>query len=384
MTSRGTDRPRCQREHKEHNPFEIAEEQNIMPATLRRSRSKRGALLPRRNSKKPMKLKRQPAQRSTAHQAQLQAQQARAARAMDWPLDYIKSREFTAPNAAKGVLGPMPQPASPARKAKAPAGLPPYLASLYEVPLLSREQEQHLFRRYNFLKHRVSKMRSRLDPSQPDARLLDEMEELYRQAVETKNQIIRANLRLVVSIAKKYISDLDGLFDLISDGNMSLLKAVEKFDYSLGFKFSTYATWAIRKNYVREYVTRVRHVDRFHTSQDEVLESAADDRSDGYRQEIEQQQRQSQVDQMLGCLSPRELDIIVQRYGLNGCPRAHTLKEVGERLGISKERVRQLATRALGKLREASESLPGGAELFEQNTSGAASEHSVDAMSTAA
>jgi RNA polymerase primary sigma factor/RNA polymerase sigma factor len=303
---------------------------------------------------------------------------------MEWPLDYIKNREFTAPHAAKRILGPMPQPAAAARKAKAPAGLPPYLASLYEVPLLSKEQEQHLFRKYNFLKHRVSKLRSRLDPSRPDVRLLDEMEELYRQAVDAKNQIVRANLRLVVSIAKKYVSDLDGLFDLISDGNMSLLKAVEKFDYSLGFKFSTYATWAIKKNYARDYTTRVRHVDRFHTSQEEVLDSAADARSDYFRQEIEQQQRQSHVARMLGCLSPRELDIIVQRYGLNDCPRAHTLKEVGQRLGVSKERVRQIVTRALGKLRDAAESLPEGSGLFDPGTSDAAVEHSVNVIPIAA
>jgi RNA polymerase primary sigma factor len=113
--------------------------------------------------------------------------------------------------------------------------LPPYLASLYEVSLLTREQEMHLFRQYNYLKYRASALRESLDPKRPNARVMDQLESDYEQAVETKNKIVRANLRLVVSIAKKHVSDQDRLFDLVSDGNISLYKAVEKFDYTLGY-----------------------------------------------------------------------------------------------------------------------------------------------------
>ena len=80
---------------------------------------------------------------------------------------------------------------------------------------------------------------------------MDEIERLYDQAVTVKNQIVRANLRLVVSIAKRHVGPTDNFFELVSDGNMSLIRAAEKFDYARGNKFSTYASWAIMKNFAR-------------------------------------------------------------------------------------------------------------------------------------
>ena len=82
-------------------------------------------------------------------------------------------------------LGPMPESDTPARKVRRPAGLPPYLASLYEMPLLTREQEQHVFRKYNYLKYRAGKLREELDPAAPKSSLMDEIEALYQQAIET-------------------------------------------------------------------------------------------------------------------------------------------------------------------------------------------------------
>ena len=108
---------------------------------------------------------------------------------------------------------------------------------------------------------------------------MEKIEDLYRQALEVKNAIVRANLRLVVAIAKKYVGSQEGLFDLVSEGNMSLLRAVEKFDYTRGNKFSTYATWAIKKNYARAYNNRVRQEARFRTSLDETLDAAAEERA---------------------------------------------------------------------------------------------------------
>ena len=130
--------------------------------------------------------------------------ECRAARIMKLPLDYIDNSRFSRKGAEKACLGPMPKCKTSTRKARRPAGLPPYLASLYEIPLLSREQEQHLFRMYNYLKYKASKLRGQLDALRPKASIMDEIELLYERIVEIKNQISKANLRLVVSIAKRH------------------------------------------------------------------------------------------------------------------------------------------------------------------------------------
>jgi RNA polymerase primary sigma factor/RNA polymerase sigma factor len=265
----------------------------------------------------------------------------------------MPSREFTRVNAAERILAPTPlAPATP-RKPRQPAGLPPYLASLYEVPLLTAEQERHLFRKYNYLKFLASKFRGDLNPSRPQLRLLARIEQLYAQAVETKNQIIRANLRLVVAVAKKYAFGQDNFFEVVSEGNMSLMKAIEKFDYTRGFKFSTYATWALQRNYARDYVTTAKHTDRFRTSQEERLDWAADRRANHFEEERLQAKREDQVEQILGCLSDRERHIIAKRFGLGVAHEGQTLKQVSIDLGVSKERIRQLEARALAKLRNA-------------------------------
>ena len=88
----------------------------------------------------------------------------RARRILELPLDYMYHESFDKANAEKEILSPMPVPATPTKKVRGPSGLPPYLAALYEVPLLTREQEYHLFRRFNYLKHKATKLRQKLDP----------------------------------------------------------------------------------------------------------------------------------------------------------------------------------------------------------------------------
>jgi RNA polymerase primary sigma factor len=171
----------------------------------------------------------------------------RAKRILDLPLDYMYNEEFDRSNADRQILGSMPESNEPRKRARIPSGLPHYLASLYEVPLLTREQEQHLFRKFNYLKHKANKLREELDPARAKCSVMDRIEQLYDEAVKTKNQIVQANLRLVVSIAKRHVNSTDDFFGLVSDGNMSLIRAVEKFDYARGNKFSTYASWAIMK-----------------------------------------------------------------------------------------------------------------------------------------
>jgi len=277
---------------------------------------------------------------------------------MDLPLDHIPNEQFARVRSEKrdkGILGPMPAGDAVVKKARLPAGLPPYLASLYEVPLLTREQEGHLFRKMNHLKFKASKLREKLDMGRPRAGLMDQIERRYKEAVATKNQIIRANLRLVVSIAKRHVGPVENFFDLVSDGNMSLIRAVEKFDFARGNKFSTYASWAIMKNYARTIPDEHRQRDRFRTSHGEMFTSAEDDRSDQFEQEAAQLRREANVEKILGSLDEREQKIITRRFGLRRGEEPLTLKQVGAELGVTKERIRQIEARALSKLRKAAE-----------------------------
>lgn len=298
--------------------------------------------------------------------------EVRAQNIMELPLEFMDSPEFHRKSAEKKIVQEeMPVSEGGSRKAKPPAGLPRYLASLYETPLLSREQEQYLFRKYNFLKYQAAKLRSQLNPAQAKTSLMDQIEKIYEQAVKTKNKIVQANLRLVVSIAKKHVVANEDFFQLVSDGNMSLIRAVEKFDYTRGNKFSTYASWAIMKNFARTIPSEFKQRDRFRPTSEELFLSRPDTRTDRYTEESEQQRRTEQVNRILEKLDDREQQIIISRFGLDYSEEPQTLKEVGEKMGVTKERIRQIETRALNKLRiacrESNIDLPEGFLEFESD-----------------
>src|SRR4051794_19496855 len=277
----------------------------------------------------------------------------RARRLLENKLEFMDDAAFRDPKEVAEIMGPYPQPAAAIRprRSRAPEGLPPYLVSLYDVPLLTREQERHLFRKMNYLKYRAHQLRETLDPAACEASDLDAIEQLQEEALELKNQIIRANLRLVVSIAKKRVGPTNNFFELVSDGNMSLIRAVEKFDASRGFKFSTYASWAIMKNFTRSIPEEKHRRDRFVTGHEEMFEIAPDIRSDAYEQESGHRRSQEIVQGMLGRLNDRERRVLVSRYGIGGAD-AQTLEQLGRELGVTKERVRQIESRAQEKLRK--------------------------------
>jgi RNA polymerase sigma factor (sigma-70 family) len=283
----------------------------------------------------------------------------RARRILDEKLDFIPNPAFESPTAEADILGAPGDRAKPAepkspqpRTLKPPAGLPPYLSSLYEVPLLTKEQEVCLFRRMNYVKCRAAKLRESIDPKHAASSVLDEVERLQKQALIVKNQIIRANLRLVVSIAKRHVGSTNSFDELVSDGNMSLIRAVEKFDYARGNKFSTYATWAIMKNFARSIPTEQHQRDRFVTGHEQMFAATADRRSNETEFEHDLAQMRTSIAKILGRLEDRERAIIMARFGLDESGEPHTLEEVGEGLGVTKERVRQLEVRAMGKLRQ--------------------------------
>ena len=285
----------------------------------------------------------------------------RAQRFLDQNVEYIYNPSFDDPAQEALIRAPMPGAEAfdaTRRSMRVPKDAPPELASLYEVPLLSKDQEQHLFRKMNFLKFKATRLldgmktaSDRLDPHKVRTQDLDEIDALLGEAGRVKDLLISCNMRLVVSIAKRHSGQTDNFFELLSDGNMSLMRAVEKFDYARGNKFSTYASWAIMKNFARSIPEEKNRRERFQTGNEEFFDIAPDNRTDEADLLQTAEQASHKVNRLLEYLDPREREIIRMRAGLDSGHEGMTLEKIGEKLGITKERVRQLNVRAMKKLR---------------------------------
>jgi RNA polymerase primary sigma factor len=280
--------------------------------------------------------------------------EAEAKRLLDQPLDYIYHESFDDPAKEAEIAGPMPDAEDYEAKRnalKVPKDAPPELASLYNLPLLSKEQEQHLFRKMNFLKHKAHQLRVKLNPLRARTQEFKEIEALQEQAATVKDHLISCNMRLVVAIAKRHAAQSDNFFELLSDGNMSLIRAVEKFDFSRGNKFSTYASWAIMKNFARSIPEEKRRRERYVTGNEEAFTGTPDLRTDEQEIVASVEQTKHRVNRLLQYLEPREQQIVRMRAGLDSYSEGMTLEEIGQQLGITKERVRQLNVRIMSKLR---------------------------------
>jgi len=276
----------------------------------------------------------------------------RARQILEQPIDFMFSDEFELETADDLILTAPPEIEQKTSKTKAAPGLPPYLASLYSIPLLTREEEVYYFRKMNYLKYLASEAREKIDPNHPKSAEMDKIESLVEQAVEVKNFLIRSNLRLVVSIAKKHMQTGMNFFEMVSDGNMSLIRAIEKFNYTLGNKFSTYASWAIMKNYARSIPKEFKQRDRYRTGIEEVFDWRPDEGEPQIRQELVNKRQHQLIMSILEQLDDRERTIIMNRFGLVDGVEPQTLEQVGKGLGVTKERIRQLEARALKKLRQ--------------------------------
>lgn len=227
-------------------------------------------------------------------------------------------------------------------------------------PLSRGDCERLLFLRLNYCRRRVLEILRRHNGVRLSAHVVQDVLHWERAALETRSEIVRKNVPLVLAMAKRTrIAGVD-LTDLISEGNLALLRAVFKFDCARGYKFSTYACRAILKSFSRVATRMARHRGRFPVEFDPELEKSDDlDRRRGEQEDDCIHELRSMVEEEDGTLSDVERKVIRARFALDAdepARRGKTLEQVGEMIGVTKERVRQIQNKALGKLRSALES----------------------------
>jgi len=280
--------------------------------------------------------------------------EVRAKELVRTPVDYIYNAEFDEPTKEAAIVAEMPGQAEfdAKRAGKAPPkDVPAHMAHLYEWPLLTKEQEQHVFRKMNFLKHQLHKLQESLDPAKAKVADLVQVDELKQGIRDCRDVLINCNQRLVYAQAKQKLALGENIDDLVSDGNLSLMRAVEKFDYGRGNKFSTYATWAIMKNFARSIPDAKTHKQRYMTGHDELFEAKADIRTDEQEVLAQADAARARVNRLLEHLDARTREVIRMRTGLDGSEEM-TLEQIGQHFGITKERVRQINVRGMKMLRE--------------------------------
>ena len=218
--------------------------------------------------------------------------------------------------------------------------------------LLTFEEEQILFKAMNLLRYRINQSRSRLDEEKPRAETIRQIQQMLDLVQRIRSQLVKSNLRLVSSIARKFSTSETDVDDFSSDGCMILLGAIDRFDYSRQFRFSTYATHSIQRHFFRAWKVRQKRKERFPNAVPELLNEVPQSQGEEpicSNPAVIVADLLSRADQLL---DEREHKILVNRFGLGVEQSARTLREIAADLGISKERVRQLQMKALSKLKD--------------------------------
>ena len=228
-----------------------------------------------------------------------------------------------------------------------PRDVPSAVASLCSTPPLTPSRERALFLKLNYHKMRFVAARRKLEPEFARVRDLNILEGHLRKAGETKNEILRANMRLVVSIARKHLRGGLSLMELVSDGTMTLMRAIDSFDVHRGHKLSTYATLALMKGFARSVPQMLSKRAAGQSGAEELVLEVPDRRA---HTAAERFLAREEVGQLLQRLDARERDVVRGHFGLDHSVPA-TYDQLARRLGLTRERVRQIERVALAKLR---------------------------------
>ncbi|MEQ9206428.1 MAG: sigma-70 family RNA polymerase sigma factor [Phycisphaerales bacterium] len=223
--------------------------------------------------------------------------------------------------------------------------------------ILTGAEERVLFHQFNYSRHRVCKLQKEVwarPDKKPTPEQAQELLMWYRKSERIREQIAETNLALVLAMAKRTrMSEVD-FADLVSEGNMALLRAVDKFDAGRGFKFSTYACRAILKAFSRQGMKLSKYRQRFPTDFDPKLEKSnfLETKRADFEKDTASEVRAIVVANRAD-LSDVERTVLEHRFGLEtgGHEKPMTLEQVGQIIGVTKERVRQIQNKAMEKIR---------------------------------
>jgi RNA polymerase primary sigma factor len=275
------------------------------------------------------------------------------------PMDYIDSEEFYKAGAAQTIYDDAPDVAKPDV-----SWYRPLMDDLTPVDvrgtrnsstlLLTGAEERVLFLQYNYARHRVAQLQDQLGTEEPNEMQSRELLHWYRIATGYREQIAETNLALVLAMAKRTrMSEVD-FADLVSEGNLALLRSVDKFDCGRGFKFSTYACRAILKAFSRQGMKLSKYRQRFPTDFDPAMEKSKHLET---VRALHEKETAAEVKHIVlqneADLTDVERTVIHHRFGLDAAPETEplTLEQVGQIIGVTKERVRQIQNKALEKIR---------------------------------